>query len=163
MTAFWNDLIDRLKHRKSEDFTKMQVIVHDGGPRKTDGQPQLAWVRVTGGTDDLFSGVVLDRPARLRRVRKGSRISFLVPKSGQYALQVSSRYLEERSSWRLLMPCNQCGLSELFDPPSELVAEIFPAMTSEDLAQGFTFTTRCGWCGGGLVVRIKRTHWPWTK
>jgi len=162
MTAFWNDLIDQLKHGKSEDFTKMQVIVHEGGPLETDRQPQLAWVRVTGGADDRFSGVVLDKLARLRRVRKGSRISFLVPKNGPYALQVSSSYLEERSSWRLLMPCNQCGLSELFDPPSALVAGIFPTMTSEDLAQGFTFTTRCGWCGG-LVVRIKRTRWPWTK
>jgi len=160
VTAFWNDLIDRLKHQKSEGFTKMQVILHDGGPLKTDRQPQLVWVRVIGGTNELFSGVVLDKPAQLRTVRKGSKISFLLPKSGQYALQISSKYLEERPSWRLLIPCNQCGLSELLDPPSELIAKLFPAMTSEDLARGLTFTTRRGWCGGGLVVRIKRNHWP---
>ena len=160
MTALWSGLIDRLKGRKQEDLTKMEIIVHDGGPRKTERRPELAWVRVIGCTDGLFSGVVLDKPAQLRTVRKGSKISFLLPKSGQYALQISSKYLEERPSWRLLIPCNQCGLSELLDPPSELIAKLFPAMTSEDLARGLTFTTRRGWCGGGLVVRIKRNHWP---
>src|ERR1700749_1238208 len=76
MTAFWNNLIDRMKHRESEDFTKMQVIVHDGGPQKTKCRPQLAWVRVTGSEDNLFRGVVLDKPAQLRGVRKGTKISF---------------------------------------------------------------------------------------
>jgi hypothetical protein len=133
MTGFWNDLVERLKRRKSDDFERMQVILHDGGPRKTDRRPELVWVRVTGGAGDLFNGVVLDKPTQLRKVRKGSKISFVLTKSGQRALQVSARYIEERSSWRLLAPCNQCGLSELFDPPSELVAETFPGMRPEDV------------------------------
>lgn len=163
MTALWSGLIDRLKGRNRENFTRMEVILHDGGPRKTDRRPELAWVRVIGGTDGLFSGVVLDKPAQLRGVRKGSKVSFLVPKGGEYPLQVSAKYLAERAGWRLLMPCKQCGLTELFDPPSELVAQTFPDMTAEDLARGFTFTTRCGSCGGGMVVRLKRSIWPWSK
>jgi hypothetical protein len=115
------------------------------------------WVRVTGCENDIFSGVVLNTPYQLRKVRQGSVITFIVPDKGEYPLLVSSRYVQERPTWRLLTPCDGCGLSELFDPPSDLVAKIFPDVTSEELSRGITFTTFCGYCGGILLVRIKRT------
>lgn len=140
----------------------LQVIVHDAGPHLSQRHPELVWVRVASFQGEVFSGVVLNKPKQLRSVAQGSEILFIVPEGGQYPLQVTPKYLRERSTWRLLMPCKKCGLTELFDPPSELVACSFPDAAIQ-LSHGFTFTTRCGWCGEGMVVRIKRTNWPWSQ
>ena len=118
------------------------------------------WVRVTECQDEIFSGVLRNKPFQLESVAEGSVIQFLVPGGGPYPLRVTHHYLQERSSWRLLMPCNKCGLTELFDPPSQLLTASFPKVTADQLSRGFTFTTRCGWCGGGMVVRLKRTDAP---
>jgi hypothetical protein len=161
MPARWNEH-PKLRGRFHPEFPDdLQVIVHDGGPHTSDRQPELAWVRVTECQDEVFSGLVLNEPAQLRSVAQGSKIQFIVPEGGQYPLQVSQQYLQERSAWRLLMPCKKCGLTELFDPPSQLLASSFPS--AGQFSHGFTFTTRCGWCGEGMVVRLKRTNWPWSQ
>src|SRR5262249_34424144 len=140
----------------------LQVIVHDGSTHASR-RPEVVWVQVTGCQGNIFSGVVLNQPNQLQSVAEGSNIQFVVPESGPYPLMVTTKYLEQRSSWRLLQPCRKCGLSELFDAPSDLVAASFPSDPPIDPSHGFTFTTRCGWCGSGLVVRIKRIHWPWSQ
>lgn len=158
MFSSWNEH-PKLRGRFHPEFPDdLQVIVHEGGPHLTDRRPELVWVRVTACQDEPFSGVVLNQPSQLQSVAPGSQIEFIVPEGGQYPLQVTPQYSAERSSWRLLMPCNKCGLTELFDPPSSLLAASFPSVTADPLSRGFTFTTRCGWCGGGMVVRLKRTH-----
>jgi hypothetical protein len=158
----WNEH-PKLRGRFDPEFPdELQVVVHDGGPHISDRQPELVWVRITECQDEVFSGVVLNKPFQLQSVAQGSLIQFIVPGGGQYPLQVTHKYLQERSSWRLLMPCKKCGLTELFDPPSLLLAASFPNVTADDLSGGFTFTTRCGWCRGGMVVRLKRTKWPWS-
>lgn len=161
MTPLWGEH-PKLQGRFHPEFPDdVQVISHDGSPRRSGRQPELVWVRVTGCDGDVFSGVVLNQPQQLRNVSAGSNILFIVPQGGEYPLQVTRKYLEERSTWRLLMPCKTCGLTELLDPPSELVASTFPSVTAEALQRGFVFTTRCGICGDGMVVRLKRTSWPW--
>ena len=148
----------KLSGRFHPDFPDdVQVIVHEGGPYFSDREPELMWVRVTGCENDIFSGVVLNTPHQLREVRKGSVITFLVPEKGEYPLLVSTKYVQERPTWRLLMPCENCGLSELFDPPSDLLAKTFSSVMPEQVSRGFTFTTRCGFCRGAVVVRIKRS------
>lgn len=147
-------------HPESPD--DLQVIVHDGGPHTSNREPELVWVRVTECQDEVFSGLLLNKPAQLQSVAQGSLIQFIVPGGGPHPLQVTGQYLQERSFWRLLTPCNKCGLSELFDPPSRLLTGSFPGVTADQLSRGFTFTTRCGWCGAGMVVRLKRTNWPWS-
>ncbi len=157
MSSPWNEH-PKLRGRFHAEFPDdLQVIVHDGGPHTCNRQPELVWVRVTECQDEVFSGVVLNQPAQLHSVAQGSQIQFIVPQGGQYPLQVTRKYLQERSDWRLLMPCKKCGLTELFDAPTQLLPSTLP---SADLSRGFTFTTRCGWCGEGMVVRLKRTNWP---
>ena len=154
----------KLQGRFHPDFPDdLQVIVHEGGPHTSDRRPELVWVRVTECQDKVFSGIVLNKPSQLQNIAQGSRIQFIVPEGGQHPLQVTGKYIQERSSWRLLAPCQKCGLTELFDPPSQLLASSFPSLAANQLSKGFTFTTRCGWCGAGVVVRLKRPNWPWSK
>ncbi|MGC4043105.1 MAG: hypothetical protein QM758_04810 [Armatimonas sp.] len=130
----------------------VQVVVHDGGPRMTEHKPEIVWVRVTDVANDVFTGEVLNQPHHLTSVSQGAHIRFLVPVSGEYPLQVSEKYLAERSDWSIV-PCERCGLSELFDAPSDLIRKIFPNAPS-DGAMGM-FTSFCGFCGGVQIVRNK--------
>jgi hypothetical protein len=129
----------RLQGRFHPEFPDdLQVIVHDGDPRKSCRRPELVWVHVTALEHEVFSGVVLNKPAQLRGVAEGSQILFVVPDGGEYPLQVSRKYLQERSTWRVLQPCRKCGLTELLDPLSERIADAFPSVKAEELAGGFT-------------------------
>jgi hypothetical protein len=133
----------------------LQIMVHDGGPRFTDRRPEILWTQVLGADGDVFIGRVLDQPNQLKNVQAGAEIRFIAPESGSHPLLVTGKYLGERALWRLLAPCRKCGMSELFDAPSDLIRAIFPQIPA-DIAKGFTFTTRCGCCGEGVVVRWKR-------
>jgi hypothetical protein len=53
----------------------------------------------------------------------GARHS-VVPADGKYPLLVTAKYLQQRADW-IVRPCNKCGLSELFDAPSDLIRKIF--------------------------------------
>ena len=160
MASPWHEH-PKLRGRFHPEFPDdLEVIIHDGGSHTSDHRPELMWVRITECRDGVFSGIVLNRPTQLKSVGQGSEIQFIVPEGGPYPLQVNRKYVQERPAWRLLMPCRKCGLSELFDPPSQLLASSFRSVTADQLSHGFTFTTRCGWCGDAIVVRLKRTNWP---
>lgn len=126
----------------------LPVVVHDGGPRTTDRRPELIWVRVCGGENDVFSGHVLNQPHHLQNVTQYDRIQFVAANS-EHPLMVTDQYLAERSQWKI-QPCNQCGLEELFDPPSELIRVVFPDMPPDAAPEAFT--AFCGMCGGVQVV-----------
>jgi len=68
---------------------------------------------------------------------------------------ISDRYLYERYAWSV-DPCHQCGLSVLFDAPSDLLAATF-AKVPADLAM-VEFTATCPLCGGKQFVRS--ASWP---
>lgn len=145
----------------------IQVVVHDGGPRMTDRSPEHVWVRITGVDGDVFTGEVLNQPHQLTSVGQGTLIRFLVPDGGEYALQVRDQYLRERADW-IIHPCTQCGLSELFDPPSVLMDKVFPEIP--EAAVVAMFTAFCGLCGGAQVVehrdegeRSEETEGPSSK
>lgn len=126
----------------------IQVIVHDGGPRLTHRRPELIWVRVIGGTDPLFTGVILNQPDQLKSVHQDQPIKFIA--LNPYPLMVTDKYLEERKDW-IIHPCDRCGLPELFDAPSDLMRAVFPNMPQG--AQSDAFTAFCGACGGILIVQ----------
>jgi hypothetical protein len=128
----------------------LQVLVHDGGPRLTDRRPELVWVRVTGGEGDVFTGRVLNKPHQLVTVSEGSEIQFIAPAGGEHPLRVTGKYLAERSDWTIV-PCNKCGLSELFDAPSDLLRVVFP--NTPPGATTSMFSAFCGACGGLLLVK----------
>jgi hypothetical protein len=130
----------------------LQVIVHDGGPRLTERRPELVWVRVIGEQQGVFTGSVLNAPTQLLTVEQGDTIQFLVPRSGENPLMVRENYLRERPKW-IIHPCNKCGLSELFDAPSDLIAAVFPNRSADHAP--VMLTAFCAICGG--VQGIERT------
>lgn len=143
----------RLKGRFPPDFPDdLQVIVHDGGPRVTTHVPELVWVRITSSSGDVFTATILNKPEQLTSVKLDSVIQFIVPEGGDYPLMVSPQYLAERSKW-VIEPCNKCGLTELFDPPSTLIKIVFPDLPPDQKMEAFT--AFCGACGGVQVVRDK--------
>jgi len=90
----------------------LQVIVHDGLPTRTGKRPELIWVQVTSREPDVtifgkvllpvFQGIVLNKPHAIETISAGITIRFVVPQSGPYPLHVTERYLEERTTWRIL-------------------------------------------------------------
>jgi hypothetical protein len=142
-------LISRLHPDYPDD---LQVVVHDGGPRLTSRHPELVWVRITKYAGGVFTGRVLNQPNQLTSVSEGSEILFIlpehgvvIPEHGEYPLLVTEKYLKERTEW-IIHPCEQCGLSELFDAPSELVRVVFPSTPQGSVIS--MFTAFCGACGG---------------
>ncbi len=130
----------------------VQVIVHDGGPRLTRRSPELVWVRITASAGSVLTGTVLNQPRQLTSIQKGSVIRFLVPDGGQHPLMVTEKYLQERPAWTV-HPCQECGLTELFDAPSDLMRVVFPNMPAESIME--MFTAICGACGGVQVIQYR--------
>lgn len=123
----------------------LQVIVHDGGPRITRNRPEAVWVIVTGMAGEVFRGRVLNQPHDLQTVHEGSQINFVMPVGSEHPIMVTDKYMRERSSW-VIHPCQKCGLSELFDAPSNLIRVVFPNTPPD--AEMSMFTTFCPMCGG---------------
>jgi hypothetical protein len=67
---------------------------------------------------------------------------------------VTQKYLKERERW-IVHPCDRCGLSDLFDAPSDLIAKVFPTLPSGGAME--KFTAFCGVCGGVQVVELVTT------
>lgn len=125
--------------------------MHDGGPRFTDRRPELVWVRIATAAADVFTAEVLNQPQQLTSVHQGDRVEFIVPLSGEHPIMVRAKYLAERAAC-IVHPCTGCGLSELFDAPSDLIAKIFPNLRPGESVEAFT--TICGVCHGVQVVEI---------
>jgi hypothetical protein len=130
-----------------------QVLVHDGGPRITQHHAELVWVRVSAVHADIFQGQILNTPHQLESVRQNDIITFIVPKTSQYSIMVTQKYLSERPKWTC-HPCDKCGFDELFDAPSDLIAVIFPDMPKN--AKMEWFTSFCPLCGGVQVLELKK-------
>jgi len=126
----------------------LEVLVHDGGPRTAGTAPELMWVRVAGMSDDAFLGTLLNAPKQLTSVAIGAEIMFVVPNGFEYPLRVTAQYLAERTKWQI-HACSGCGLDELFDAPSLLIAKVFPNTPGEIEM----FSALCGACGGAQVVQ----------
>ena len=122
----------------------LQVLVHDGGPRVTPNSPEAVWVSVFGVDGDVFRGRVLNQPHNLQSIRQGSEIKFVVADGTEFPVMVTDKYLSERGAW-VIHPCRQCGLSELFDAPSDLIRVVFPKMSPGE--QMSVFTALCPLCG----------------
>jgi hypothetical protein len=112
----------------------------------------LVWVRVTGGEQDIFRGRVLNKPHHLTTVAEGSEILFVAPAGSEHLLMVTRKYLQERPNWTIV-GCKRCGLSELFDAPSDLIRVVFPGTPPGALMR--SFTARCGNCGGFQLVKSR--------
>lgn len=166
-----------LKGRFLPDYPDdLQVIIHDGGPQITRNEPEVVWVTVTGSDGNLFWGRVHNQPDNLETVRRGDEIKFVMPendapqdlleraarrlglhqspRTGWLApILVTDKYLSERNVW-VIHPCRQCGLSELFDAPSDLLRVL--SLHSPPDVGGSRFTVPCPQCGGRLCIESRR-------
>jgi hypothetical protein len=113
------------------------------------------WVTVTHADNDIFTGRVINQPTQLRTVRQGENIRFVLPAVGPHPILTTEKYLAERSAW-LIHSCEKCGLSELFDAPSDLISVIFPQLPPGATLE--SFTSFCPLCGGTQVVESRTTE-----
>lgn len=127
----------------------LQVIVHAGGPRFTQAQPELIWVRVTGKNGQAYCATLLNQPHQLPVLKQGDLILFLAPNAKNEPYLVTEKYLKERDDWHI-GPCNKCGMPDLFDAPSDLQTKIFPNVPGD--AKVEMFTSFCPVCGGVQTV-----------
>jgi len=132
----------------------IQVTVQDGGPRLTKHVPESMWVRVTGQAGKAYRGTLLNKPHNLTSVREGDEILFLAGPKGIDPFRVTPKYMQERKRWHIL-PCRKCGMPELFDAPSDLIAVIFPKLTGRKDIEEMKFTCFCQLCGGVQLVSDK--------
>ena len=149
----------------------LQVLAHDGEPRRTGRHPELCWVRIVAvesgpprrlafnseattlprsefekkyqSSKVVYIAKLLNAPHALESVRQGDTIRFLAGGGLEHPLQVTPQYLEEREEW-WITPCNKCGMSECLDPPSVMARLRFPDKPPDAVMQMFTsFCARC--------------------
>ena len=130
----------------------LQVIVHEGGPRLTDKRPELIWVRIISNQGSAYVGTLLNQPDSLGTLKLGDNILFIAHETSEYPLRVTEKYLLERNRWTI-EPCTKCGLSELFDAPSDLIRKLHPNPAEGESVEGFT--SFCPMCGGVQIVMDK--------
>jgi hypothetical protein len=150
-------LLDGKFHANHPD--DIQTLVHDGDPRRTRLGPELCWVRIvrvdrapTRRVDaayepsrHIYIGELLNQPHTLQSVKRGDRIKIISVHGLPHPLHVTDEYLHEREQWRIT-PCDKCGASECFDPPSVMARVRFPNASPDLEIQ--KFTSFCSYCGG---------------
>jgi hypothetical protein len=146
----------------------LQVIVHDGEPRRSKRGPEACWVRVSGVARRLrfpllpagagaalspeaatwaertvYQGALLNQPHQLQSVAKGDPVTFIYSPGVPHPLRVVPAYLEERPVWAV-KPCDKCGADQTFDPPTVMAATRFPAAAPGSAPVAFTAFCPCG-------------------
>ena len=148
----------------------IQVLVHDGDPRRTRRGPELIWVRILRidraptrrvaadfePSRHVYIGELLNQPHTLQSVKRGDRIKLISVHGLDHPLMVSDDYLREREAWEIT-PCDKCGASECFDPPSVMAAVRFPdAPRGAEIQK---FTSFCPHCGGIQTLSQLEGDW----
>jgi hypothetical protein len=150
----------------------LQVLVHDGEPRRTQRKPEVCWVTVTGvsqvlrfpvaGPDAIphtvegaqwqerpvYAGTLLNAPAQLDSVKRGDTIQLIHTPGMPQPILVRPEYLSERPDWALV-PCNRCGADQGLDAPTVMARTRFPAMPPDAVMEAFS--AFCG-CGGFMML-----------
>lgn len=154
----------------------VQVLVHDGEPRRTGRLPELCWARILEAEQGpprhfifpqwatisesefvrkyqthqmVYMARLLNAPKSLESVHQGDTLRFIAGGGLKHPLQVTSQYLAERHNWGIA-PCSKCGMGECFDPPSVMAKVRFPdAPPDQEVA---AFTSRCALCRGSQLL-----------
>lgn len=100
----------------------------------------------------VFQGRVLNRPQKLQSIYQGSEVKFIIAhgtefiaREKEFPVMVTDKYLRERAGWSI-KPCSNCGFTELFDAPSDLLRASFPG------SSGMNFmTSLCPLCRSGSL------------
>ncbi len=143
----------------------IQALVHDGDPRRLRRGPELCWVRiqrvdraatrpVTAAVEKshfVYIGELLNQPHTLTSIKRGDKLKLLSVPGMPHPLHVTDEYLVERLQWQIT-PCDKCGASECFDPPSVMARFRFPDAPADSVIQAFT--SFCSHCGGIQQLRM---------
>lgn len=156
--APWRDdpaLVGKLHPRFPDD---LQILVHDGEPRRAGTRPEACWVRLDGAEEGaprpvagqpaatrLYTARLLSTPHQLTTIAAGDRLRLIAAPGGRLPLLVTDAYLAERTAW-VFTPCDRCGLHEGLDPPAVMAATRFPALAADD--RPLAFTSQCPACRG---------------
>lgn len=125
----------------------LQALVHDGDPRRMRRGPELCWVRIQRVENGVYIAALLNQPHTLQSVKKGDAIKLLSVAGMPHPLHVTEDYLRERRGWQIT-PCDRCGASECFDPPTVMAQVRFPNAAPGDQIQAFTSFCPNLNCGG---------------
>ncbi len=147
----------------------LQVLVHDGEPRRTGKRTELCWVRVVAeearlaapagageAATRIYVGELLNKPHGLSTVTAGERIRFVPAPGGRHPLYVTAAYLAERGEWDIA-PCSSCGLAETLDPPTVMAQTRFPDAGE---TAPVMFTAHCALCGPPAHQLVQRRRQP---
>ncbi len=153
----------------------VQVMVHDGEPRRSKKPPEACWVqvdrvmgtlKVPNGPPDakppipqrairwaertVYGGKLLNQPKNLTSVRAGEIVAFVCCTGMPHPLMVSPAYRSEREKWTFV-PCTKCGADQALDPPTTMARTRFPDAPAG--AFPIAFTAFCP-CGGTMVLSM---------
>lgn len=167
--AMWHDdpnLQGRFHPQYPDD---LQVILHEGSFRFTQNKPEIVWGRIGLGLEFRFDNnevvrayraILLNQPVYLRSFKVGQEIMFVAHKDYQHAIYVTQEYIGDRAYYDII-PCDKCGLPELFDPIPKLYNHSFPGVKEQTPAQSLVvFTSFCPMCGGTMGVVQKGVKMP---
>ena len=165
-----------LQGRFHADFADdLQVMVHDGEPRRTQRPPEACFVRVTGVAGVLriphappnaqppvpasvlqwtelpiYRGTVLNAPHNLTTVRQSQSIEFVAAAGLPYPVQITPQYAQERSQW-CITPCSGCGGDQTLDPMTTMAKTRFPDAPGGSIP--IAFSSICP-CGGTMMLAM---------
>lgn len=127
----------------------LQVLVHDGGPKFSDLAPELIYARIVAVDGEVYRAIALSQPRRLLSLKAGDTFMFIASHTAGRPTLVCEAYRRERRRWRI-SPCQGCGQSEAFDPPSALLAKT--GFESPKATSTVVFSQQCPACLAGTLV-----------
>src|SRR5213078_1242072 len=150
----------------------VQVVLHDGEPRRTQRKPETCWIEVTAlharvrfasvarapgaplATErvhwierPVYRGTLLHATHALT-IQNGQSLLFVVVPGIPYPLQVDEAYLAERVQWAF-RPCDRCGADQGLDLPTTMARTRFGDHPG---SVPIRFTAFCP-CGGTMELQ----------
>ncbi|MEJ7602550.1 MAG: hypothetical protein WKG01_31955 [Kofleriaceae bacterium] len=167
MTTWRSD--PALQGRFHADFPDdVQVIVHDGEPRRTNKPPEACFVRITDIVGSLrmphappgaappvpasalqwterpvYRGTLLNQPHNVTSVRANHPIEFVTAPGLPHPLHITPQYAQERAQW-CITPCTGCGGDQTLDPMTTMARTRFPDAPGGSIPVAFSAFCPCG-------------------
>ncbi|WP_434418110.1 hypothetical protein [Nannocystis pusilla] len=146
----------------------LQVLVHDGEPRRCGRTPEGCWVTARGVRQTLripvapedaspplradavrwverpvYEGILLNEPHQLTTAHKGDTVLFVTSPGIPHPVRVTEAYVSERSGWSI-QPCDRCGADQALDPPTIMARTRFPDAPAGSIPVAFSAFCPCG-------------------
>jgi len=129
----------------------IQIFVHAGNPRFSGKRPELVWVRIQESLRQSYRGILLNEPQQLEALRQGDSVQFMAVQSSPHPFMANDAYLEDRKGW-VVSPCDKCGFTEMFQPPSERAAAFMRENNIPEENTPIMLSTFCPLCGGCQIL-----------